>query len=410
MAIIPNDEPGKQRKALLFRGDQDNVPEMPDLESVSLAYFEQQPHLALLLDHNAHIVLASRRLRKLVGIPDSVTFAGLLADWIPAARHDALRLGLESIREAGSETNILFGITYGGATSSTIAWRFSRSLDGDAIFAVAGEPEEKPTGRVESSELARNSDLLQYIVDNMPVVVWATDDKGIFTLSDGAALATLGLQPGQVVGMNAFELYAAEPGIVAAMHEAMAGKFVCHVVPGSGFMWETRYVPMFAPDGRVTGMLGFSVDVTERVHAEKELRQKVELVEQQESAIRSLSTPIMRVWEGVLALPLVGMLDAARIERILGALLEAVVHDQAEYVILDLTGISDVDDNAADHIFKVLRALALLGTQAIVTGIQPGVARALVELGLDLGNVITLGNLEEAIRFVMKKRTRAKVR
>ena len=61
-------------------------------------------------------------------------------------------------------------------------------------------------------------------------------------------------------------------------------------------MWETRYVPMFAPDGRVTGMLGFSVDVTERVHAEKELRQKVELVEQQESAIRSLSTPIMRAF------------------------------------------------------------------------------------------------------------------
>lgn len=379
---------------------------MAALEAASLAYFDEQPQLALLLDGNAHVVRISDRLRKYLGIPESVTLSGPLSNLVSPGRHEPLRLGLEAIREPASETNILLSMVYEGQTSPSIAWRFSRSRDGKAIYAVASAPEEKPTGRIVASDLARKVDLLQHIIDTMPVVVWAVDDKGIFTLSDGAALAILGLQPGQVVGLDALELYAAEPAIVEAIRDALAGKYSCHVVAGSGFMWESRYIPIMAEDGRVTGVVGFSLDVTERVHAEKELRQQLALVEQQETAIRTLSTPIMRVWEGVLALPLVGMLDATRIERILAALLEAVVHDQAEYVIIDLTGISDVDDTAADYIFKVLRALALLGTQAIVTGIRPAVARALVELGLDLGQVVTLGNLEEAIRLVMKRRNK----
>ncbi|HRI72045.1 MAG TPA: PAS domain-containing protein [Polyangium sp.] len=382
---------------------------MAVLEAAALVYFDEQPQLALLLDGNAHVVRVSDRLRKYMGIPESVTLAGPLSNLVSPGRHEPLRLGLDAIREPGSETSILLSMVYEGQTSPSIAWRFSRSRDGKTIHAVALEPEEKQTGRVVASDLGRKVDFLQRIIDTMPVVVWAVDDNAIFTLSDGAALATLGLQPGQVVGMNSLELYAAEPAIVEAIRDGLAGKFTCHIVSGSGFMWESRYIPIVADDGRVTGVVGFSLDVTERVQAEKELRQQLELVEQQETAIRSLSTPIMRVWDGVLALPLVGMLDATRIERILEALLEAVVHDQAEYVIIDLTGISDVDDTAADYIFKVLRALALLGTQAVVTGIRPAVARALVELGLDLGQVVTLGNLEEAIRLVMKRRnTRTK--
>jgi len=373
----------------------------------ALGYFDEHPHLAVLLDGDGRVLRISARLRKLARIADDDVIAGPLTDFVEPAAWDALQTALEAIREPGSRANVsfrIFGISHDNGSSPLLSWDLSRSRDGKTIFAVASEQSDQDSGRVSSNAFARDNHVLQHIIDNMPVVLWATDERGIFTLSDGAALATLGLQPGQVVGMNAFDVYAAETAIIASIRDALAGNFSCVITPGSGFTWESRYIPIRRKDGTVEGVIGFSVDVTDRVQAEDELRKKVELVEQQESAIRSLSTPIVRVWAGVLALPLVGILDATRIERILSALLEAVVHDQAEYVILDLTGIETVDGTTADHVFKVLRALALLGTQAIVTGIQPAVARALVEIGLDLGQVMTLGNLEEAIRFVMKRR------
>lgn len=372
------------------------------LDAAALSFFDEHSHLALLLDSQGQILRVSKRFRTFLGISDDTPFASSFVNLADSALHDAVQAAIDGLDAPGRQVELALPLILGPA--SNLIWTLIRSGDGQTIFATAVEPNEKNDGRIITNKFAKENNLLQQIVDNMPVVLWATDAKGIFTLSDGAALATLGLKPGQVVGMDAFQLYAGEPAIIAAIRRAMAGEFSCEISPGSGFTWESRYIPVKRPDGTVEGVVGFSIDATDRIRAEEELKQKVALVEQQESAIRTLSTPIMRVWAGVLALPLVGMLDGTRIEGILGALLEAVVNDQAEYVILDLTGIADVDGNTADHIFKVLRALALLGTQAVVTGVQPGVARALVEIGLDLGQVVTLGNLEEAIRFVMKKR------
>lgn len=373
------------------------------LDVAALAFFDEHPQIAALLDPKGQILRVSNRFRSFLGISEDTPLAGSFAELADPAVRDAVQAALDGLEEPGNQIELSLPLSIG--PSSQLSWTLKRSGDGRTIFAMAREAAEKDDGRLVTNKFAKENNVLQSVIDNMPVVLWAVDSKGIFTLSDGAALAVLGLQPGQVVGMDAFQVYAKETAIVAAIRRALSGEFSCEIAPGSGFTWESRYIPLKRADGTVEGVVGFSIDATDRVRAENELNQKVTLVEQQDQAIRSLSTPIMRVWAGVLALPLVGMLDGTRIENILGALLEAVVNDQAEYVILDLTGIANVDGNTADHIFKVLRALALLGTQAVVTGVQPGVARALVEIGLDLGQVVTLGNLEEAIRFVMKQRT-----
>ncbi len=379
-------------------------PVMLTFEAAALAYFDEQPHLAALLDADARVMCTSARLRKLAGLSLSDTLLGPLVELVDPASREALVAALEAVFEPGHRASVSFRISHPRGSSPLLSWELSRSQDGSTIFAVASERVQEDSGRLQNSEFARQNSILQHVIDNAPAVLWAVDAQGIFTASDGAALATIGLKPGQVVGLNAFELYASAPHIVQAIRGALAGGFSMEIHAASERMWESRYIPIVRDDGTVDGVIGFSLDVTERVQVENELRQKVVLIERQESAIRSLSTPIVRVWAGVLALPLVGVLDATRIERILSALLEAVVHDQAEYVIIDLTGIASVDDTTADYVFKVLRALSLLGTQAVVTGIQPAVARALVEIGLDLGNVMTLGDLEEAIRFVMKRR------
>ncbi|MDI1435760.1 PAS domain S-box protein [Polyangium sorediatum] len=253
--------------------------------------------------------------------------------------------------------------------------------------------------------LAAERRFLRRMLDNTPLVLWSTDKNGIFTLSDGAGLRALGFAPGEVVGMSAFEVYRDVPEIVGAIRGALAGTFSTTLAATNGTVWECRYIPITREDGGpVEGVLGVALDVTERVEAERTLRRQLDLIAQQEGAIRTLSTPIARVWEGALALPLVGTIDGARAEQILATLLEAVVREQAHYVILDMTGIGEVDATTADHLFKVLRALGLLGATALVTGVNPGVATALVGLGVDLGSVVTLGNLEEALRYVMKRR------
>ncbi|MDI1480178.1 PAS domain S-box protein [Polyangium sp. y55x31] len=253
--------------------------------------------------------------------------------------------------------------------------------------------------------LAAERTFIRRMLDNTPLVLWSTDEKGIFTLSDGAGLRALGFAPGEVVGMSAFDLYRDVPEILAAIRAALGGSQQVTLAQAGGASWECRYIPIRREEGGpVEGVLGVAMDVTERIEAERTLRQQLDLIAQQEGAIRTLSTPIVRVWDGVLALPLVGTIDAARAERILATLLDAVVSEQAHYVILDMTGIDAVDATTADHLFKVLRALGLLGTSALVTGVNPGVATALVGLGVDLGSVMTLGNLAEALRFVMKRR------
>jgi len=385
---------------------------MSDIDAAALSYFDEQPRMAILLDVEGRVMRVSARLRAAMGLSEGDALGFTLEERVEAGSREALRGALQACREPGSGVTVSFAIPRADLAPLELRWQLSRSRDGKVIFAAVVEDTQssRPSGRVRDAELAWRRDLLQYVVDHMPVVVWALDERGHFTLSDGRALAMLGLETGQVVGKDAFELYADDPQVIDRMHRALQGHATVDVTYVGGRSWENRFIPIERDDGSIEGMFGFSLDITERIERERELHQKLALIEEQESAIRSLSTPIVRVWTGVLALPLVGVLDESRIERILSALLEAVVSDQAEYVILDMTGIETVDDTTADHVFKVLRALALLGAQAIVTGVRPGVARALVEIGVDLVNVMTLGNLEEAIRFIMKRRSKAAVK
>jgi anti-anti-sigma regulatory factor/HAMP domain-containing protein len=146
----------------------------------------------------------------------------------------------------------------------------------------------------------------------------------------------------------------------------------------------------------------------ERERNSVELRLKLDVIERQQEAIRTMSIPIIQVWEGVIALPVVGELDTARVENMTAAVLDAIVQRQANVLILDLTGVGTVNDTTADHVINVLRAVRLLGARGIVTGLRADVARRIVSLGLNLSNFTTMGSLREALHSIIA--TRSKVR
>lgn len=131
------------------------------------------------------------------------------------------------------------------------------------------------------------------------------------------------------------------------------------------------------------------------------LEAKLGTIETQAAAIRELSTPIMDIWEDVLLLPIVGVLDTRRSADVMSNLLDAVCQKQCKYVILDITGVEVVDTSTADYLIKVVRALGMLGSRCVLTGLSPAVAQTLVQIGADLSEVTTLRSLREGLRHCL---------
>lgn len=136
----------------------------------------------------------------------------------------------------------------------------------------------------------------------------------------------------------------------------------------------------------------------------RELSQQLALVRQQQQAMQAMSTPIIRVWRGVLALPVIGQLDRDRAALMLTSLLDEIQARGATHAILDLTGVAEIDGDTADHLLRISRAAALLGAEVVLTGIRPAVAQALVGVQADLAATTTLGDVEEALRFCLGRR------
>jgi rsbT co-antagonist protein RsbR len=130
----------------------------------------------------------------------------------------------------------------------------------------------------------------------------------------------------------------------------------------------------------------------------RDLEAKLETIEMQQAAIRELSTPIIEVWNGVLCLPVVGIVDSQRSAEMTETLLETIVSQQARVAIIDITGIDVMDTKTADHFIKMAKAVRLLGSECVITGINPGIAQTLTHIGVDLTGMKTLRSLRDALQ------------
>ncbi|WP_156338771.1 STAS domain-containing protein [Chondromyces crocatus] len=144
-------------------------------------------------------------------------------------------------------------------------------------------------------------------------------------------------------------------------------------------------------------------EVEERRQTEQDLRDKLEVIRRQDEAIQALSTPVLQLWDGVLALPLIGAIDGRRAAAVTERLLGEIVRTASRFALLDLTGVDIVDTSTADHLLRVVRAVQLLGARAVITGINPAVAQTLTSLGVDLSALTTQQNLQEGLRYCIQE-------
>ena len=128
-----------------------------------------------------------------------------------------------------------------------------------------------------------------------------------------------------------------------------------------------------------------------------------DVINRQQEELLELSTPVVKLWDGVLALPMIGTLDSARTQVVMESLLQRIVDTGSEIAIIDITGVPTVDTLVAQHLLKTVTAIRLMGADCIISGVRPQIAQTIVHLGVDLQGVTTKANLADALTLALKR-------
>ena len=147
---------------------------------------------------------------------------------------------------------------------------------------------------------------------------------------------------------------------------------------------------------------GTMVDELGLFTVETYAKTREELIADQAEQLLELATPVVKLWEGVVAIPLVGTLDSARAQVIMERLLETLVETGSPYAIIDITGVPAVDTQVAQHILKTVVAARLMGAECIISGIRPQIAQTIVALGIEFGDIATKSSLADALRHALR--------
>jgi rsbT co-antagonist protein RsbR len=129
------------------------------------------------------------------------------------------------------------------------------------------------------------------------------------------------------------------------------------------------------------------------------IKGREEVILRQTDEITEISTPVIQVWEGILALPIIGTLDSSRTQVVMENLLQQIVETESTIAILDISGVPAVDTLVAQHLIKTVAATRLMGAECIISGIRPEIAQTVVHLGIDLSNIITKATLASALKY-----------
>lgn len=237
----------------------------------------------------------------------------------------------------------------------------------------------------------------------------STDVQGTATLLD-AMVAGLSADG----GVGDFDAAAWEPS-----RDYLASLSRTRAAQGSTAVDTSRFVlalkkPLFTGLQRhfgtdPTALLGAVWEVSTLIDAMAQFtvttyqRSREEIIARQQQELLELSTPVIKLWDGVLAVPMIGTLDSGRTQIVMEALLQRIVDTGSNIAIIDITGVPTVDTLVAQHLLKTVTAIRLMGAECIISGIRPQIAQTIVHLGIDLQGVITKATLADALRVAMTR-------
>jgi rsbT co-antagonist protein RsbR len=257
-----------------------------------------------------------------------------------------------------------------------------------------------PSGNVDS--LRR---LLTTVIERSPSIVFVKDIEGRYVLVNQCFLDACGVTRDEICGKtDTVHLPPEAAEALRAQDQAIIDSGVPvqyeENVPlrGEESTYYTIKFPLFDEQNNLIGLCGIATDITatKRVQRERDAMREQMLAAHKE-ALRELSTPLVPIADGVLAMPLVGRIDEARASLIMTTLLEGITRESAHTAILDITGVRSVDAQVADALVNAARAARLLGARVLLSGLRADVAKTLVDIGCDLGSITAVPTLQSAI-------------
>ncbi len=227
--------------------------------------------------------------------------------------------------------------------------------------------------------------LAEQILEQIPAIVMAVDTDMKVTYMNAAGRRYMGKDSGEILGKICSD-------IVCSTHcgtpDCCMRKAMAEGIPYSARQETTKdgvsipieyfAAPLKNEDGVVVGGLEYVLDITERVRHEERLRE-------QARTIREISTPAISLWDGIVILPVVGVIDSVRAQQMMDVMLTRIAETACKVIILDIQGVPAVDTAVANHLIKIVKATRLMGCEPIISGISPAVAQTIVHLGIDMG-------------------------
>ncbi len=266
------------------------------------------------------------------------------------------------------------------------------------------------------TELESNEQRFVSFMNHLPGAAFINNNSQCVIYANDWYFRQFGWNPADVLNRPYRDILSAEMAAYFTQQdqEVLSDKAV-HVyedvvdMPDGTRSYLTTKFPILRPDGSMD-IGGFTLDMTERKHAERAMQQieqerqqfQQEIIDAQRAAIRELSTPLIPLTDTVVLMPLIGTIDSQRMQQVMETLLEGVAARQAGTAILDITGVTIVDTQVANALIQMAQAVRLLGTQVILTGINPVMAQTMVHLGIDLTSICIKSNLEQAIRTALQ--------
>ncbi|AZV58265.1 STAS domain-containing protein [Clostridium sp. AWRP] len=242
-----------------------------------------------------------------------------------------------------------------------------------------------------------NTMIKMEILDQIPTTVMAVDKELRITYINHAGLKIIGKKWKNILGKKCCDIWKSlhcntdeccmrkviESGkMYSAQNEITIGDLKKPV--------EYHMVPLRNEKEGVIGGIEFFIDITERVRYEERLKE-------QSRTIREMSTPTIELWDGVLVLPVVGVVDSMRAQHMMDSMLNKIAETYSKVIIMDIQGVAAVDTAVANHLIKITRATKLMGCECILSGITPAVAQTIIQLGINMDNIKTKSTLSDAL-------------
>ena len=194
-----------------------------------------------------------------------------------------------------------------------------------------------------------------------------------------------------------------------AAGEVKSGQFQRSGKGGRSVWLEASYNPVFDLEGRVVSVTKFAIDITDKVESARlteialeKVRETERIREELDRTLQEMSTPVMPIWDAILLLPLVGVVDSARTDNVMRKSLERISETRSKVFILDISGVPAVDTAVANQLLKITKATLLMGCETIISGLSPAIARTMVDLGVDVGEVRTTATLRDAFAISLR--------